>query len=421
MRASSYQPRFASNLLGGLACVGVTAILWSLALSVAAAQKTHDHHHGDERHFCREPSLACATTATPTFAPDGALWLAFATADHILVANSTDYGRSLSAPTAVTAEPQPLDWGPDSRPAIVVHANERISIAYAIFKDKAFNGQVLYTYSKDGGRTFAPAKAVTQDAESQRFAVLGLDPRGRLFAAWLDKRNRASARARGETYTGAGLAYAWVEPDGAIGDTSLAVDNTCECCRIGLDFAAAGRPVLLFRNIFERIVRDHAVVTFTAPGTPGVVTRVSEDDWQTDTCPHQGPSLAISPAGTYHAAWFTNGRARQGLFYARSVDGGRSFSPPLQLGSPDGQPSRPAVLATSRATWVAWKELQADNTVLMIMTSHDDGATWTSPRAITQTSGDSDHPMLVTDSRRSFASWLTRKEGYRLLPLDGAQ
>jgi hypothetical protein len=175
--------------------------------------------------------------------------------------------------------------------------------------------------------------------------------------------------------------------------------------------------VLLFRNIFEPNVRDHAVVTFTSPATPGPVVRVSEDDWQTETCPHHGPSLAISPNGIYHAAWFTNGRARQGLFYARAVNG-NSFSPPMQLSALDQQPSRPTVLATSQSIWLAWKELRGNGTALMLMSSRSDGATWTSARAIAHTDGDSDHPILVANGERAFASWFTRKEGYRLLPLD---
>ena len=105
----------------------------------------------------------------------------------------------------------------------------------------------------------------------------------------------------------------------------MATDNTCECCRLGLAFAGPGRPVVVFRNIFEGGVRDHAVMTFADPATPGEVRRVSKDDWQIAACPHHGPSLSISAAGAYHVTWYTNGKARKGLFYARSEDEGRTF------------------------------------------------------------------------------------------------
>lgn len=398
------------------------AAAWlALAGAAAAVAQTGHQHHKAERGTCREATLACASTATPAFGPDGSLWLAFAAGDRVLVARSSDLGRTFAAATAVTAEPQQLDWGPDARPKIVIHPDGRISVAYAVFKDKAFNGQVYYTYSTDEGRTFAPSRPITTDPESQRFEVLALGPQGRLFAAWLDKRNRAPARAKGETYTGAALAFAWIEGDGStVGEARIAQDNTCECCRLGVAFAGAGRPVVLLRNVFDGMVRDHAVVTFSDASTPGPVMRVSEDDWRTDACPHHGPSLAVAPQGTYHAAWFTNGRARQGLFYARSQDGGRSFSQPMPVGDADRQAARPSVLASSRMIWLAWKEFDGESTLLMVMSSRDDGSSWSPVREAARSSGDSDHPLLTNAGERVYVSWLTRREGYRLLPLEDA-
>src|SRR5207249_9208192 len=65
-------------------------------------------------------------------------------------------------------------------------------------------------------------------------------------------------------------------------------------------------------------IRDHGVVTFNDATTPGPLRRVSVDDWKLEACPHHGPSLAIAPDGSYHVAWFTDGKARKGLFYARA-------------------------------------------------------------------------------------------------------
>ena len=84
-------------------------------------------------------------------------------------------------------------------------------------------------------------------------------------------------------------------------------------------------------------------MTFTDPATPGEVRRVSNDDWQISACPHHGPSLSISPAGTYHVAWYTNGKARKGLFYARSDDEGGL------LQSASARPFRPQSDAAVRA------------------------------------------------------------------------
>lgn len=102
---------------------------------------------------------------------------------------------------------------------------------------------------------------------------------------------------------------------------------------------------MLFRNVYGQDVRDHAITTFDVDGKPGPVHRVSVDDYHINGRPHHGPSLSISAAGTYHAAWFTNGTVRKGLFYARSVDGGQTFSSPMLLGGPETHAARPFVLA----------------------------------------------------------------------------
>jgi len=158
------------------------------------------------------------------------------------------------------------------------------------------------------------------------------------------------------------------------------------------------------------------VTTFADPQTPGPIYRVSVDDWKTDACPHHGPSLAISPDGAYHVAWFTNGRARRGLFYARSTDGGRTFSDPMPFGRPGA--SHPDLAAVEGTLWLAWKEVDGETTTVLAMASHDNGRTWSEPKAPARTSDTSDHPLLVTNGREVFLSWQTQAEGYRLVPLE---
>lgn len=278
------------------------AIAFALWQSAASAQMSHQHA---SEAACEETALRCASKVTPTFATDGTLWLVWMAGGQVSVASSKDGGKTLSTPVQVTREKLNLDWGPDARPKIVVDRKGDVILAFSIFRDKAFNGQVLTTRSGDAGQSFAEVKPITSSNESQRFEALGLDADGTVFAAWLDKRNRVPVQAAGKKYDGAGLFFASSKDGGATyTEAQLATDNTCECCRLGLAFAGPGRPVVIFRNIFEGGVRDHAVMAFPNPATPGEVRRVSTDDWQIAACPHHGPSLSISSAGTYHATWY---------------------------------------------------------------------------------------------------------------------
>lgn len=404
-----------TNTRRTILAAAAATLLWQ-----GSALAQMQHQHGSEV-ACSEPALRCASKVTPAFASDGTLWLAWMAGERISVASSRDGGKSFSAPVAATPEGLNLDWGPDARPKIAVDRKGGIALAFSIFRDKAFNGQVLTTRSEDGGRSFAAVRPITTDNESQRFETIGFDNNGALFAAWLDKRNRVPVQQAGRKYEGAALFFASSGDGGAsYSDARMALDNTCECCRIALAFDPSNRPVVVFRNIFEGGIRDHAVITFDA-GTPGEARRVAVDDWQIAACPHHGPSLAVGPNGAYHVTWFTNGRARKGLFYAHSRDGGKSFSAPLAIGQAAKNPSRPFVLAGPQGLVMVWKEFDGEKTTVNLVTSGDDGESWSRPRAIAETADNSDHPLLVTDGRKTYLSWMTKADGYRFITIgDGS-
>jgi len=397
---------------------------WALAVgllipAVPVLAQQHQHAGGGPR--CNEAMLACARQATPAFGPDGALWLAFAAGGKVMVARSDDLGGHFAPPVAVTPEPAKLDTGPDARPKVVVDKDGRITVAYAVFKDQNYNGRVYLARSTDHGASFSAPQPITADDSSQRFETLALDPAGGVFATWIDKRNAAAARRQGKAYPGAALAFAWLDGSGSAAPTRIARDETCECCRLAVGFAAPSRPVVAFRNIFDGHTRDHAVITFADAATPGPVRRISVDEWKTDVCPHQGPSLAVSPSGAYHIAWYTAGQARKGVFYARSMDEGTAFAAPLPVGNAAARAERPSVLAGDGKVFVAWKEFDGEATAIRLMVSADDGANWAAPTTVASSAGFADHPLLVSDGKRAFLSWLTAAEGYRLIPLGAPQ
>jgi len=391
-------------------------LMAALLLGGTAAAQQHQHAMGAPMAGARE-----AFTATPAFGPDGTLWLARGEADRVEIVKSSDLGKTFSAPVSVTAQPLNMDWGPDSRPQIAVLPDGALVVTYAIFKDKKFNGRVYATRSSDGGTTFAAPTPITPDDTSQRFQATAIDSNGKIFAAWLDKRHAAPALAAGKPYPGAALAFAWSDNGSTFGDTRIAFDNTCECCRLAIAFAGPGRPAVLFRNVFDGTTRDHAVVTFKDPTTPGPLRRVSVDDWKIDACPHHGPSLAIAPDGSYHAAWFTDGAARRGLFYARADNADAPFSEPRALSSPDRQPARPYLLSDGKFLHLVWKEFDGTKSSVKGQVSADSGRTWSEARTVADTDDASDHPLLIAHNGHAYLSWLTKTEGYRLIPLENGQ
>lgn len=403
-----------------------SAILLAASLTLGSGVAfSHDdkmqmkmHHHGPPPAACQTTALACASVATAAFGPDGKLWMTWVAGGRVSVASSADLGKSFSETVTLPQTELPLDEGPDARPKVVVGQAGQVVVTYASRDDK-YNGHAFIVRSGDDGKTFSSPQPITSGSPGQRFETAALDQDGRAFVAWIDKGNAAKAKKDGKAFAGATLAFAWDDrPDGTLQAATIARDNSCECCRIAVAFAGPGRPVVLFRNVFDGGIRDHAVITFADPKTPGPLYRVSDDDAKIDACPHQGPSLAIGPDGVYHATWFALGRKLKGLYYAHSNDGGKTFSTPMRLGDPNAQTSRPYVLAAHGVVYLAYKSFDGAMTTIDLITSRDSGATWSAPRSIAMTHDVSDHPLLIASPAGAYLSWLTLQDGYRLIPLE---
>jgi hypothetical protein len=286
-----------------------------------------------------------------------------------------------------------------------------------------FTGAVLFSRSTDGGESFSPPKPVADDTSpnaSQRFDALAVDATGKVVVAWTDKRD---ARKSGKEYAGAALYVAASADSGATFAADRKIkDNACECCRLGLAVDGDGLPVVVWRDIYPPNYRDHSLIKFRPDGGPGgakagAETRISADEWAIDVCPHHGPAASIAAAGVYDAVWYSGGGKRVGLFYARSADGGRSFTAPFAFGRQDRGAAHPAVFSRGAFVVIAWKEFDGTTATIETIESYDGGRNWSAPREIAATKDASDYPFLLSDGRNVYLSWQTAAEGYRLLPV----
>ena len=118
-----------------------------------------------------------------------------------------------------------------------------------------------------------------------------------------------------------------------------------------------------------------------------------------------------------HATWFTLGEKRHGLFYARSDNGGITFSDPVKIGRDEFNPSRAFTLASGQNVWLVWKEFDGTQSKVFVRKSLDDGLSWSDPFEVSKTQGYSDHPLLLQRQNQVFLSWYTRADGYQLIAL----
>jgi hypothetical protein len=388
----------------------------------AGAQLDHSSHASalvKASSICHGDGLQCANAATPFFTADGKLLLTWSANGVVSVAQSTDLAKSFSAPVKIAEHGKSLDAGSDARPQIVSDSKGNVFLAYAFFKDGNWNAQINTARSSDGGLSFTTPAPLIKNGSSERFPSMVIGENNAIFLTWIDKRLVADAKRSGNARLGGSIAYSFSNDSGkSFQPEKIANEQSCECCRIGSSIDPKGGVAIVYRAIFPGGIRDHATQFISESGS-GKIQRVSKDEWKTDACPHHGPAIAVSSAGKMHVAWFTQGAARSGVFYANSINQGETYSSPVRIGGEHENVSRPYLLAQGKSIWLVWKGFDGAKTSVYLKQSPDDGVTWSQPTLIAQTSAYSDHPLLISYGGDVFLSWLTRADGYQVIKLNG--
>ncbi len=224
--------------------------------------------------------------------------------------------------------------------------------------------QIRVSRSDDGGVTFqAP---VTVGVSPSLYFDMATGPAHAVYIAWLDlgryardEERRASGAETGPPMPiDADLRLARSTDDGRTFTTLDVLDtNACICCRTAVAGAAGGEALLGWRHVFPVNERDMVVARIAATGPVLPPVRVHEDRWVLDGCPDMGPDLGLGSDGSVHAAWYTAATGRQGLYYARSTDRGRSFGAPVALRAGEHvTPSQVKVALAGGVPWLVWEE-----------------------------------------------------------------
>jgi hypothetical protein len=361
-----------------------------------------------------------ATTPTATIDEKGRLWLAWVEDGRVMVARSDDAGRTFQPAVAATPAPEDIEANGESRPSLVVD-DRHVFVAWTRKGAKPYTGDIRFAASDDGGMSYSTPRTVNDDGipTGHRFQSMDRLPDGRLLIAWIDKRDLERAKQTSSDYAGAALYYTVSNDNGRTFATNRKIkDHVCECCRLSLTTMPDGTPAVLYRDIFDGQVRDHALALLHPGAKPPDVRRVTQDGWAIQACPHHGPALAVAADGTLHMAWFTGASPDgPGQFYARSTDEGRTFTGRRRLGTEDSL-GHPDLAVTGSDVTIAWKDRDAAGTpTVRVERSTDAGRTWADPYDALIGSGSTDHPQLLVRDGRVLLGWFTTGEGYRLLPL----
>lgn len=353
--------------------------------------------------------------SSAAFAADGRLLAVAKQGEHLMLYRSDDQGASWSAPVIVNAQPEAISGDGENRPKIVFAQDGGVLVSWTKPLGKPNTGEARLARSDNGGASFAAPITVHRDRQeiTHRFEAITVGGDGRVYIAWIDKRDLESARAAQTPYRGAAI-YAAVSEDGgrSFKPEVKVADHSCECCRITAAVDTDGAPLFLWRHVFEPNERDHALAKLKTDGTPASFQRATFDRWKIDGCPHHGPSLAVASDGTRHAVWFNqkdgDGRVFYGRLTANGVDGQRFVG---------GEKAAHADLVVAeRRVAIAWKEFNGETTQLHAEVSEDGGVSF-KPRVLAATGGASDQARAIRRGNDLFVFWRTEREGMRVFEL----
>jgi hypothetical protein len=384
-----------------------------LMLSATAALASHPDPD-DSRDAAKPRPPKTTLGVGVTLDQQGRLWLAKVEDQRLLVSWSEDGGKNFSSPAVVTPEPENISADGENRPKIAVARDGTILLTWIQSLPQKYSGNVRFSRSIDSGRTFSPPVTLNDDGRitSHRFDSLAINGTGKAVVAWLDARDRDAAKEKGDAFSGVSIYTARSDDNGA----SFAANrrfqqHTCECCRIATTWTSEG-PVIFWRNIFGTNTRDFAIANLDK----GSVRRATQDEWQIDACPHNGGSIATDGRGQLHLAWFTNGTARQGLFYKRIE--GNWQSEPLAIGNAEAQANHAWVAADGRTILLTWREFDGNAYSAQMMYSNDSGESWSEPQRLMESTGATDYPVPLIDRNKVLVVWNTTAEGTRVLRFD---
>jgi hypothetical protein len=238
---------------------------------------------------------------------------------------------------------------------------------------------------------------------SHSFHALHAASDGSIFVSWLGKPpSEEAAQASvppsremaGMNHAAHSASTSWITRSvdgGSTWSPPVRVDmgEACPCCRTALATGKDGALYMAWRHVYPGSIRDVVVARSTDHGATWTdPVRVHADDWKFDACPHAGPAIAVAADGSLHVTWWTGKEGTAGVYYARSTDGGRTFSDAMPLGV--AQYSRPAhvqlSLAPRNRVLVAWDDGTKQVPQVVVRVSSDGGRSF-SPASILSASG----------------------------------
>lgn len=329
----------------------------------------------------------------------------------LLFARSSDAGRSFSAPLRVNAEAGEI-WGfAASKPRIGIGPTGTIHIYYPANENSPVTARPVavsrYLRSTDGGRSFSkPVRLnthATTDASAfvhgglshaHAFGTMSVARDGTIYTYWIDTRAMAKDGDNGKMYS------AISRDDGVTfgPDRETFPADICPCCQISAVAIDRNTVFVGTRQVYGDSLRDGTVARSDDGGkTFGERVRLGGKPWKINGCPLKPTAIAVDGDYVYAAA-HSGAEQPAGVYFARSRDGGKTFTDFQSMHAQAAVSDAPVVAVSRDTVIVAWHAKTNEGRRIYFRTSTDRGATFGDVREAATPAGTASHPALAVAS-----------------------
>lgn len=376
--------------------------------------------------------------------------LAFPAAVFALVAFIT-----IPPVTRVSAQ-VPMHFGAQRAPALAVDKNDGLFLTMSVATKDASAGtpgsQTFFTLSRDGGanwnnlpltknlsksrgEAFGPSIAVFRPGKGKSYIVYHDDSRGITQSYIIDSKKGAKFKKPRNITPGAGAAFS----------PRVAVDSVGTVNVVWGDTTDGGKRVMFLRSTDESATfsqpRDisrstaqafdpeiaidsnnaiNVVWEDSAPGHNVIMFTRSNDGGETFSDPLQISTntdfaaeahITVDNLNRLHVVWSEEVDGDAQAFYARSTDGGQTFSVPVNVS--DNRSSnvhKPVVTTFNDTVYVAYHSEGGNRRQVFVLKSEDAGLSFSDQEQVSRadnSKGRGHSPAIVVDSRgRLHIAWI---------------
>lgn len=297
---------------------------------------------------------------------------------------ATARAQQFSAPKNISGNSDP-----SLTPQVAVDAGGSI---YAVWEDQTvLNSNILFSCSTDGGVTFSTPKNLSNSSGYSFSPRIAVDARGGINVLWVD------------TTPGYWAVFFSRSADG--GATFSAPHN------LSNGPADSGNPeVAVDAGGNISVVWENENITFgvfythSADGGASFSTPVN---LATNTTGSFGPQLALDASGNLYVAWEDDFNSQSDISFSSSSDKGATFSAPKNLSNNSGSSiSAQLAVDSSGNVSVIWADKTPGTFNILFTRSTDKGATFSSPKNVSNSLGSSTNPQISVDAGGNiYAVW----------------